>query len=240
MKEDRPMGRCSLALGVLLSLAVPALGAEPYRDLFNGKDFDGWVVDGPKTDRDGKPLWTIEDGRIVCSGKRFGFLRFERQPFSDFALRVEYRFAPPSATNRSGNSGVGIRTIAFDEKQSQLTRPSYASYEVQLLDDAGKPANVHSTGSLYRYAAPTSNPVKPAPEWNTLEVECVGPRIRITVNGKEVLDVDQNSLADIPGKPAKAPAPKDKPLKGYVCLQSHNGQVEFRKVQIRETNAAPK
>jgi hypothetical protein len=224
---------------VFVVALLSTTAADPYRDLFNGKDFDGWMVDGPKTDKEGNPLWTVQDGRIICLGKRFGFLRYDRQQFADFALRVEYRFAPPSATNRSGNSGVGIRTIPFDERQSALTRPSYASYEVQLLDDAGKPTNAHSSGSLYRYAAPSSNPVKPAPEWNTLEVECVGPRIKIALNGQTILDVDQTTIPDAKDKPAKAPAPRDKALKGYVCLQSHTGQVEFRKVQIREIKGGP-
>jgi hypothetical protein len=225
-------------LALILPLAaVTAAPAAEYHDLFNGKDFDGWVIDGPKADKQGQPLWEVRDGLIVCSGKAFGFLRYDRHQLSDFALRVEYRFAPPAQPNRRGNSGLGIRTIPFDPKRSQLTRPSFAAYEIQLLDDAGKAPNVHSTGSLYRYAAPTANPVKPAPEWNTIEVECVGPRIKVTVNGRAVLDADQNTLADLKDKPAGAPAPKDKPLSGYVCLQSHNGQVEFRTVQVREIKA---
>jgi hypothetical protein len=220
-----------------LCLAVPAwAGAGEYRDLFNGKDLDGWVVEGPKADKNGNPNWSVQDGNIVCLGAGFGFLRYDREKFGDFALRVEYRFAPAANPKQSGNSGVGIRTIPFDRKQSALTRPSYAAYEVQLLDDAGKPADIHGSGSLYRYLAPTANPVKPAPEWNMVEVECVGPRIRVTMNGEKILDADQTTIPDLKDKdkPAKAPAPKDKPLSGYVCVQSHTGKVEFRKVQIRE------
>ena len=221
-------------------VAAPAgAPAEEFRDLFNGKDVDGWVVEGPKADKDGNPNWSVQDGLIVCQGKGYGFLRYDKEKFGDFALRVEYRFAPAATPKQSGNSGVGIRTIPFDPKQSALTRPSYAAYEVQLLDDAGKPPDVHGSGSLYRYLAPTANPVKPAPEWNTAEVECVGPRIRVTMNGEKILDADQNTIPDLKekDKPAKAPAPKDKPLSGYVCVQSHTGKVEFRKIQVREIRA---
>lgn len=140
--------------------------------------------------------------------------------------RRECRIRTRSSTSRAIHNGPTRRT--------DLTRPSYASYEIQLLDDAGKPANNHGTGSLYRYLAPTANVVRPAPEWNTIEVECVGPRIRITINGLQVVDADQTTIADTKEKPAAAPAPKDKPLEGYVCLQSHSGRVEFRKVQIRD------
>ena len=65
-------------------------------------------------------------------------------------------------------------------------------------------------------------------------MKCIGPRILIHMNGQEILDADQSILADLKGKPAKAPAPKDKPLRGYLSLQSHSGTVEFRKVEVRE------
>jgi hypothetical protein len=228
-------------LALLLVLSAPALApAEDFRDLFDGKDLDGWVVDGPTKDKEGNPMWSVHDGAIVGLGKAFGFLRYDRQQFGDFALRVEYRFPEPSRPRQQNNSGIGIRTMRFDPKDSRGTRPSWHAYEIQLLDDAGTPPSVHGTGSLYRYLAPTANPVKPSPEWNTVEVECVGPRIRVTVNGEKVLDADQNGLADIKDKPRQAPAPKDKPLKGYVCVQGHTGKVEFRKFQVREIKAGDK
>jgi len=221
-----------VALAFLMLLGTAR--AQEFRSLFNGKDLDGWIIEGPKADKKGENVWSVENGRIVCQGTVFGFLRYERQEFSDFVFRVEYRFAPAVNAKQLGNSGLGIRTIPFNPKESSLTRPSYASFEIQLMDDAGKKPDVHSTGSLYRYQAPKSNAVKPAPEWNSVEVECTGPRIKVRVNGEEVLDADQTMLADIKGKPAKAPAPKDKPLHGYLALQSHSGKIEFRKVEVRE------
>jgi hypothetical protein len=229
------MTRAALAISLAL-VVVTAAPADEFRDLFDRKSLDGWVIDGPKADKAGQPIWTVRDGTIVASGKAFGFLRYDRQQFGDFALRVEYRFAPAMTARDRGNSGLGIRTGVFDAKKSQLTRPSFAAYEIQLLDDAGKPPSEHGSGSLYRYAAPTANPVKPAPEWNAVEVECVGPRIKVTMNGQLILDADQTKLADIkkPAGAAAAPTPKDKPLAGYVALQSHSGLVEFRKVRVRE------
>jgi len=210
-----------------------------FRDLFNGKDLDGWVVEGAQKLPDGRPVWRVEEGKIVCTaGKNaYGFLRYSRQTFRDFVLRVEYRFLPPTPTNPRGNSGIGIRTPPYDPKRSEATRPSYAAYEIQLLDDAGRPPNSHGTGSLYRYLAPRTNPAKPAPEWNALEITCRGPRIRVALNGQIILDADQRDIPDISDKPKGVPAPKDKPLEGYISLQSHTGTVEFRRVQIAELPA---
>lgn len=224
---------CLTPLALLLILSASARAGE-FRDLFDGKTLDGWVAEGAVKDPDGPPNWSVEDGRIVCLGKGFGFLRYDRQEFDDFTLRVEYRFEPTSKGKPKGNSGLGIRTGHFDPKRSRQTRPSYAAYEVQLLDDAGSPPSAHGTGSLYRYKSPTANPTHPAPEWNTIEVTCIGPRITVRLNGETILDADQSELADVKSRPAGVPAPKDKPLRGHVALQSHSGRVEFRKVQIRE------
>jgi Domain of Unknown Function (DUF1080) len=205
-----------------------------WTPLFDGKSLDGWVVEGPVKDKAGRPMWSVDDGRIVCLGEGFGFLRYDRREFGDFTLQVDYRFARNPAGKPPGNSGLGIRTGRFDPKRSRETRPSYAAFEVQLLDDAGSPPSAHGTGSLYRYKGPTANSTRSAPEWNTIEVTCAGPRITVRLNGQTILEADQSELADVQSKPAGAPAPKDKPRRGYVALQSHSGRVEFRKVQLRE------
>src|SRR5437660_12268509 len=219
-----------MTAALVATLLAAFARSDEARELFNGKDLDGWVVEErPYKDKSGKntPNWSVREGVLTCAGKTFGFLRYEKQEFGDFALHVECRLSPRS------NSGIGIRTVPYDPKKDKGTRPSYHSYEIQVQDDEGKPPDKNSTGSLYRYVAPTANPIKRAPAWNTLDVECIGPRIRITVNGQEVLNVDQSTIATI----------KDKPLKGYVCLQSHTPQkgveskIEFRNVRIREIRA---
>jgi len=209
---------------LLAAFLAASARAEETRELFDGKDLDGWVVEQrPYRDKSGKsaPNWSVRDGLLTCEGKTFGFLRYDKQEFADFALHVECRLSPKS------NTGIGIRTVPYDPRKDKETRPSYRSYEIQIQDDVGQPPNKYRTGSLYRYVAPKANPIQRDPAWNTVDVECIGPRIRVTINGQEVLDVDQSTIAEI----------KDKPLKGYVCLQSHTGKVEFRNVRIREIRA---
>jgi hypothetical protein len=221
---------CLASYSLLVSCAEAVSRAEDkaagdWIEMFNGKDLTGWIVDGPteyKDKADGnktKPLWSVQDKMIRTSGAGFGFLRYDRT-FSDFVFRAEYRMAK----EKDVNSGIGIRTGVFDAKKSTETRPSYFSYEVQLLDDSDKKPDEHCTGSLYRYVAPSKLANKPAPEWNALEIECVGPKIRVSFNGTEVLNVDQSTIEKI----------KNKPLSGYVCLQSHSKQVEFRNLKIKE------
>lgn len=208
----------------LLGGADPAPGT-----IFDGKSLKGWVVEGARTYKDGDkaaPVWVVRDGLLKCLARGGGgFLRYEKE-VGDFELTLEYRFTapPPGTKGKQGNSGVGIRTMKFDPKKSKDTRPSFAAYEVQLLDDADKKPNKHSTASLYRYVAPTEQAAKAAPAWNKITIRCVGPRITITLNGKKVLDVDQTTIAAI----------KDKPLKGYLNLQNHGTPVDFRNITLRE------
>jgi hypothetical protein len=214
------------APALVAAWVVSPAPAGDFRDLFNGKDLTGWVVEGRKDYTDGdqvKPNWTVQDGLLTCAGKGFGFLRYDDQEYADFLFHVEYRMTPRC------NSGIGIRTRPFDPSKSQATRPSYYSYEIQLLDDAGRPPTPHSSGSLYRYVAPTANAVQPAPEWNTVEIECRGPHFQVRINGRKVLDADQSTIPEL----------KNKPLKGYVCLQSHTGKIEFRNIRIQELKATP-
>ncbi len=208
----------------LLGLSSAA-SAEEAPAIFNGKNLDGWIAEG-RTERtvDGKmlPTWSVENGMLVCNDAgAMCFLRYDKE-VSDFSFHVEFRMLKPKS-----NSGIGIRTGVYDattKDRSRATRPSIYSYEIQLFDDSGTAANPKSSGSLYRYVAPRENAIKPPLEWNTLDVECVGPRIKVTMNGKLIHDVDQSTIPEIKGKP----------LKGYVCLQSHGGQTEFREVRLRE------
>jgi hypothetical protein len=225
MPLSRPCLRRLFALLITLSVAGVAHAAEDgFVDLFNGRDLTGWLVEGTKQLADGTPVWSVQDGLLVCgdgAGKGFGFLRYDK-PAGDFILHVEYRPA------KRCNSGVGIRGVEFTGDIK--TRPSHASFEVQIMDDAGKPTDVHSSGALYDYVAPTANAAKLAGEWNVLDIECRGPKIRVTLNGQTVQDIDQSQIDGI----------KDKPLRGYCSVQNHGRQIEFRNIRWKVLDAAAK
>ena len=206
------------------AIAVAGRAAErEWEEVFNGRDLTGWISEGTeslKIEGQSVPIWTVADGEIRCNGKplTFGFLRLDRK-LCDFELSAEFK------PEKGANSGIGIRTVPY--RGVRQTRPSFAAYEIQLQDDAGKPADEHCSGSLYRYVAPTENAIKPAGEWNTVLVRCTGPRIEIMLNGRPVQDVDQSKIAEI----------KDKPLCGYVCLQNHGSPVAFRNVRLKTIKA---
>jgi uncharacterized protein YlaI len=57
-----------------------------------------------------------------------------------------------------------------------------------------------------------------------MEIECVGPKIKIMLNGKKIIDIDQTKIKEL----------RDKPLEGYVCLQNHGSKIEFRNIKLRD------
>ena len=206
------------AFAALVLTAAVVRADDGFVDIFNGKNLQGWVVEGGKSSRQGDrevPIWSVKNGLLTATGAKYGFLRYDRV-YKDFIAHAEYRLS------KNCNSGFGIRTVKFTGKID--TAPSHAAYEVQVLADSGKKPTEHSSGSLYRYVAPKVNATRPAGQWNIIDIECRGPKIHIVLNGQVIQDVDQSTIDEI----------KDKPLSGYFCLQSHTNKIEFRKVQIKE------
>jgi hypothetical protein len=180
--------------------------------LFNGHDLTGW-----------KPVekasFRAENGELVASGNGAGWLRTE-QEYQDFDLRLDF------VITHGGNSGVFIHAPDYG-------RSSRLGFEIQILDDAGKPANKNSTGSLYDIVAPAKNMMKPAGEWNQERILVTGSHIQVWLNGERIQDVHTDD-AELNAKMDNDHKPERRFKKGYIGLQDHGAQVRFRNIRIRE------
>lgn len=166
--------------------------------LFNGKDLSGWKAVVP-----GQELgWRVENGLLTNKAGANNLM--SEQKFWNFLLHVEYRLGAHS------NSGVGLR----------------ARYEVQILDDYGKPPDTHGNGALYSRILPTSNASKPAGEWQSFDIRLVGRDVTVVLNGKTVID-----HKTIEGFTAVA-TDIEESSPGPISLQGDHGAVEFRKVVL--------
>ena len=83
-----------------------------------------------------------------------------------------------------GNSGVALRAPPKGD-------PAFDGMEFQVADlrynEAAKESEL--TAGIYRAIAPTKQVYKPT-EWNTVRIELTGERLKGTVNGEVVQDVD--------------------------------------------------
>jgi hypothetical protein len=192
-----------------------------FRPLFNGKDLSGWKVMNGRMDR-----WGAENGLLFVQGGGGGWLMTEKE-FTDFELRLEYKMPP------GGNSGVALRSpLAGD--------PAYSGMEIQLLDDNDpRYANLQKwqyTGSIYGVVAPSKRVVKPAGEWNAIDITAKGRQITVVLNGEKIVDANLNDHAERvkEDKEKKLPAhPGIARTGGHLGLQSHDGRVEFRNIAIK-------
>jgi hypothetical protein len=167
-------------------------------ELFNGKDLSGWIPIG----RPGEVRWMVKDGILVNEAPAPNLMTEAK--FWNFDLHVEYRVGPKS------NSGIGLR----------------GRYEVQILEDYGRPVDGHSNGAIYSRIVPAVNASKPAGEWQTFDIRLIGRMVTVVLNGVKIID-----NREIEGLTAIAVDPHEAEP-GPILLQGDHGVVEFRKITL--------
>ncbi len=204
-----------------LVLSVPTFAAGPqWRQLFDGKDLNGWK----HVDKGGM---TVEDGLIRTHGG-MGLLYWTGGKVGDCVLKVEYKMR-----DQNDNSGVYVR-IPVEPREAWM--PVNYGYEVQIDNhpETGGEDEYHVTGTLYSLTKPLARPGKPGPEWNTMEITLDGPRTIVVVNGLKVTDYTEGQPVP-PQKLSFEPIRGRRPNEGWFGLQNHsdNDIVFFRSVAIR-------
>jgi hypothetical protein len=167
--------------------------------LFDGKTIENmWDVQR----KDQPSGWTVIDGVMTNESKANNLVT--RHRFDDFKIQCEYRIEEHS------NSGIYLR----------------GRYELQVLDDAGKPPDIHGHMALYSRVKPSVNAGLPAGQWQTMEAIIVGNRLTVILNGKKVHD---NIVID--GVTGGALDCNEREP-GPIMIQGDHGKVSFRKVVV--------
>lgn len=205
------------ALGDLPACAVASnrLTGDGWIDLSAGSSLAGWIC---------KPgAWTIEQGVLARAG---GGDIWTEQAFGDFVLDLDFKISP------QGNSGIFFRTgDVHDCVQTGI--------ELQVLDSHGKAeVGPHDCGAIYDCLAPRVNAVKPAGEWNHVQLACRGPRITAKLNGEPIIDMDLDRWTTAGQNPDGSPnkfktAYRDMPRSGRIGFQDHGNPVWYRNVRVQ-------
>ncbi len=184
------------------------------KQLFNGRDMDGWQMLG-------RGSFRVEDGLLVTEGG-MGLLWYEREPFGNALLRVEYR-----VSREEDNSGVFIR---INGAPDDVWYAVHHGYEVQILatDD-----EYHRTGCVYSLTTAPAGVQLPPGEWNVLEIALRGDVTDVTLNGTLMTTLGPDTEVppqEFPYEPERGPRPET----GYIGLQNHDGDstVAFREVSV--------
>jgi hypothetical protein len=168
------------------------------RPLVNGRDLSGWRPRG----REHPGCWRVRGG-VLEAAPPCGDLVTE-ETFRDFRLHAEFRLP------QGGNSGIYLR----------------GRYEVQIQDTAGKALDPLRMGGIYGFIAPAVDAARPAGEWQTLDVDLVGRRVTVVLNGTTIIDGQE-----IPGITGGA-LDSDEGAPGPIMLQGDHGAIEFRNLAI--------
>ena len=212
------MDRRRIVIGMLWMLlalgGVRASDAGEAEDgfvpMFDGKTLSGWKTTGN---------WIVEEGGVVALHPRpgeHGWQRYDAylttaRKYKDFVLDLEFKI------NKGGNSGVFLRV---GDPMSQVK----SGFEVQILDTHGKPnPGNHDCGGVIGTVGPSKNMAKPAGQWNRYVITCQGTRLKVELNGEQIIDLELDKSAV-----------KDRPLEGHIGFQDEAKPVWYRNVRIKE------
>ncbi len=180
--------------------------------LFDGSSLAGWEGNA-KT-------WRVRDGTIVggsLNGNPQNEFLATTKEFRNFIVRLEYRL---TGTEGFVNGGVQLRSVRTKQPPNEM-----CGYQADI-------GNGYS-GCLYDESRRNKVLARPADEvirglekpgdWNRYEVHCIGPRIRLVLNGTTTVDYTE---------------PDTKiPQQGLLALQIHGGnkaEISFRNLTIEE------
>jgi hypothetical protein len=207
---------------------------EGWQLLFDGQSTKGWHTFNKPTLGS---AWKAEDGALHLNGSKTngwqtadgGDIIFEKT-YQDFDLKIEWKV--PVA----GNSGV----MFYSQEGPQYEYPWQTGIESQVLDNKdAEDAKIIKCkgGDLYDLVSCKADVVKPAGEWNRLEIICKNGNLNLFLNGTNVISM---TIWDDNWKKLIA-ATKFKDMPGFgmfrsgkIALQDEGNDVWYRNIMIKE------
>ncbi|HUH27294.1 DUF1080 domain-containing protein [Gelidibacter sp.] len=168
---------------LVLALILSFTSCHSGKELFNGKNLDGWQTYGTEK-------WYVEDGLLISESgpdKQYGYLATEDN-FKDFEINLEFK------QEADGNSGVFIR--------SEIEGTKIAGWQIEVA-----PPNLHTGGIYESYGRGWL--IKPSPEkeaalnygeWNNLKIRVKGNQVISWLNGVEMVNFSDEKIGEAKGK----------------------------------------
>ena len=164
--------------GVIMVFSTIQSNAQT-RNLFNGKNLDGWQAHGTEN-------WYVANGEIISESgpdKAFGYLSTTSN-YQDFELTLEF------LQEANGNSGVFIR--------SGIEGVKISGWQVEVA-----PKGLHTGGVYESYGRgwlikpePEKEEVLKEGEWNELRIRVVGDKLASWLNGTQMIDITDAKIGE--------------------------------------------
>nr|WP_299382500.1 DUF1080 domain-containing protein [Allomuricauda sp.] len=217
-------------------VASPEVAKEnEWATLFDGSSFDQWHYYNGEAISD---PWKLEEGAMVFyppaeRQKGTSYNIVTNKEYTNFVLSLEWK------VSKGGNSGIfwGVH------ESDAFGQPYQTGPEIQVLDDDNHPdaknGTTHQAGALYDMIAPSKKVVKPAGEWNAVEIMInhEANMGHVMLNGEKIVEfpvhgeawdamVADSKFADWEGFGAYRT--------GKIGLQDHGDIVAYRNIKIKQ------
>jgi hypothetical protein len=190
--------------------------------LFDGKTTSGWM----NSDRSA-PRTDVQDGALNPH-KAGHYMLVHTQQWENFVLALDFKISPRC------NSGIFVRTSSLTPRPGKDV--GFNGIEI-AIDDTTR-AGFHDTGAVYDLVKPSKNAMKPAGEWNHIEITSDRNRIEVVLNGERVTSADLGEFKEAYKRPDGSAhkfdvAFKDRPQRGYIGLQDHGSPCWFKNIKVK-------
>lgn len=162
---------------ILFFLLAFVASAQDTKNLFNGKDLEGWNVHGTEK-------WYVEYGNLVCESgpdKGYGYLSTDK-PYKNFILTLKFK------QEANGNSGVFIR--------SGIDGTKISGWQVEVA-----PLGQHTGGVYESYGRgwliqPKTEDEKhlKTGEWNEMKIRVAGDELTSWLNGHQMVHLKDEKI----------------------------------------------
>jgi len=267
MKSVLLRKQVNVAMALVFALMLFSCGSgeddqklDGWVSLFNGKDLKEWKIKiaGHELNDNYKNTYRVENGNLKVSydeyeqfDDKFGLI-FYKDKFSNYLLRVEYRFVGEQIAGAPDwafkNSGVMIHCQPPESMAKDQKFP--VCLEAQLVGGNGTDERPNCNAVMLGTRISMNDTLVPGgyvaskgktfhgDEWITVEAEVLGNKvIKYMVNGEKVIEFNNPQLDEENENAKKLIKDGNKMLhEGYIALQAESHPVEFRKVEILDLN----
>ena len=220
---------CSLFL-ILVAGAVTAADnaltdkerEDGWQLLFDGKSTTGWIS------IKSEPLAVshVQDGSL--NPHPCNYMLVYEKPLTNYVLGMDFKISPKC------NSGIFIRTSSLTPRPGR----DVGFNGIEIAVDDTKTAGFHDTGAIYDLVQPRANAMKPAGEWNHIQITSNDNLIEVEVNGQVVSKMNLDEWPTANKRPDGSAhkfdvAYKDHPRKGFIGLQDHGSDCWYRNIKLK-------
>jgi hypothetical protein len=210
---------------------------EKWISLFDGKTKNGWHTYGKKTVGE---AWKVVDGTLMfdpnnkVNGEIIGGGNIvTNESFTNFHLQLEWKIS------KNGNSGIFFFVQDNPTKYREIW---HTGPEMQVIDnDSHKDAKImsHKAGNLYDLIVGDESGVKPAEEWNKVDIIVNKGKLVMKLNGVTCVNthLGDDSWKELIRRSKFAQKESidfGKVFSGHISLQDHGDKVWYRNIRIQK------